>query len=67
MKGRENTVMLSPCKGVDDTLAQEFMKGEYSGIALFFTLPETRVEELEGLIKIVEEKEKENERPDESK
>ncbi len=58
---RVNNVMLTPCESVDATLPQEFMKGEYAGISLFFKLPENRISELEELIKIVEQKENKDE------
>ena len=52
--------MLTPCESIDSTLPQEFMKGEYAGISLFFRLPEDRISELEELVKIADRKEKEN-------
>lgn len=54
-KARWNQVMIKPCKSVDATLEQEFMKGEYAGIALFFQLPLDRIGDLEELIKQIEE------------
>lgn len=41
---------LTPLKSIDETLEQEFKKGEISAIRLFIGLPQTAVDDLEQQI-----------------
>jgi hypothetical protein len=41
---------LTPLKAIDETLEQEFKKGEISAIRLFISLPQTVVDDLEEQI-----------------
>ena len=53
---RKNQIVSEPCKSLDDTLAQEYMKGEVSGMALFARMPFIEIEAVEQAIKELEEK-----------
>ncbi len=50
-KSRTGQILLTPLKTMDEVLAQEYMKGEVSGIMLFRNLVTVRVEDLEEQIK----------------
>lgn len=41
---RASTVCLQPISSLGQALAQEFMKGEYGGLGLAITLPQTQLE-----------------------
>lgn len=47
IEGRKNSVYFAPCKTMDDTLPQEFMKGEGSGMYQTMTLLELLIEALD--------------------
>lgn len=47
LETRKRTVFHTPCKSIDETLAQEFLKGEGSGIYQTMTLIELLVEALD--------------------
>ena len=47
IEGRKNTVFFTPCKSHDENLAQEFMKGEGSGIYQTCTLIGLLIEALD--------------------
>ena len=58
---RQNTVCLTPVSSFGEVLAQEFAKGEVSGLALLITLPEVQMDIVEAEIKsldTIEEMEK---------
>ena len=44
---RRNSYELRPLSSLDETLAQEYQKGEVSGIRLFVQLPSLRISALE--------------------
>lgn len=47
LETRKRTVFHTPCKSIDETLAQEFLKGEGSGIYQTMTLIELLIEALD--------------------
>lgn len=44
---REKTIILTPLKGMDDTLEQEYRKGEVAGIMLFMEMTNIRIASLQ--------------------
>lgn len=46
--GRTDEIILKPLPNLDSALAQEFAKGEISGIRLFFEIPKARIGSLEA-------------------
>lgn len=50
MNARHQAVFLTPLKKLDDTLEQEYHKGEMAGIALFMNMVDVRVDELTNAI-----------------
>ena len=60
---RRQAVFLKPLKSMDETLEQEYLKGELSGITLFSQMVDIRVDELAGEItQLLEELEEIHER-----
>lgn len=55
LTGRIDNIILNPVNGADDTLKQEYLKGEVSGIKLFTKMPEILIAELEDAIAQLEE------------
>ena len=54
---REQDIFLKPLKSHDETLEQEYKKGELSGIALFLNIPEI---EIKKFTELLNRQEKEN-------
>lgn len=55
MENRKQAVFLNPLESLDNSLRQEFQKGEISGIYLFSRIPEIQVAALESDIEKYEE------------
>jgi len=53
METRKQSVFLTPLKSLDETLAQEYQKGEIAGIHLFMNLAEVRINELRTTISLL--------------
>lgn len=51
IRGRTDEVILTPCKGMDAAMEQEFSKGEIAGIRLFCTFPEAVAGDLREQLK----------------
>jgi len=51
IRGRTDEVILTPAKGLEGAMEQEFMKGEIGGIRLFCTFPEAVTSDLRSQLK----------------
>lgn len=51
LKVRRDSFELTPLKGMDEVLEQEFKKGEVAAIRLFIGLPQTVVDDIEEQLK----------------
>ena len=51
--GRRGTILLQPLKALDEALAQEFMKGEVSGLNIALITPGVIIEQLEADIRVL--------------